>query len=427
MYRVIFGTLMLVSLFFSFQLSGQGPGERNLDERKEAFIKMHGDLPITGFTITGLERTRESLIRSFLNARAGDRLSTFDSLGFEQKIYELGIIRNVSIEYESVGDGAEVFIDLDEKWTLIGFPFFMSTDDGYTFGLFAIESNLFGLNKQLVVGGFYGSSGWNVLTMYTEPGTGDYDFIYKASLFVGDNEVENHDIYGGKYQAYKAFTQSYGFSPGYHLGPFKAYLDLDYRRYSVDSDYDKGRAAPLSDQFPAAGVTLEYKDQQYVDFRMKGTTVSGEYSHIYSVSDGSHWDTGAVAFNYTFIPVWRCFVTANMSGGYGNVPDLLKTRVAGKSSFQSLRSGNIGTSEYGGTSLTGEVPLYSNNTLVCSLTTFGEGGILSLEEDWDTSYLGAGGGLKLYLKGVAIPAIGLVGAYNFEAEEYVYTFSIGMK
>jgi hypothetical protein len=396
-----------------------------LIDGKERFIEDNGDLPISAIRFEGLKRTRSIVVESTLINAPGDMLSDFNPVKQAQRLYGLGIIKSVSIDYQKIGDSVEVIIGLQEKWTLIAFPIYRSTEDGYMVGLFAMESNLLGYSKKLIVGGFFGSSGWNLMSIYIDPGIGRETFVFKMTGFVGIRDIEDKTLSDESLREYRTFNQRFSVSPGYKVDKLSFYTRLGYERFAVQ-DTEASGDVPGGNTFAVTGVSFEYNDLSYTGLKDTGLKSVGEYNYHYSLKGEGSGSLYEMTFDASSVPFWKVVAGVNISGAYGTVDELVKPRPAGKPSFQTLPYNYIASDKFSAGSAYVEFPYYSNRLIALSFITFAEGGVLSIKHDFDRFYTGIGGGTRFYLKGVAFPAMGIVGGYNFESKELVYTFSVGM-
>ncbi|MEO1174524.1 MAG: POTRA domain-containing protein, partial [Myxococcota bacterium] len=112
--------------------------------------------------LIGNARTADAVIERELGFGPGDEVNGEALASGQERVMNLQLFSRVRVG-RSTADGRNVVeVDVEERWTLIPIPLAIATGDGYRVGGFFFESNLFGRNKNLAVGGFYSPQGSSV-------------------------------------------------------------------------------------------------------------------------------------------------------------------------------------------------------------------------------------------------------------------------
>jgi len=112
-------------------------------------------------------------------------------------------------------------------------------------------------------------------------------------------------------------------------------------------------------------------------------------------------------------------------GGAGEMPPVFETRIGGMMGFKTLPSNEISADFYISGTLTYEYPMYSHSFFtVTAAATWEQGAYKKDEKSMQNAY-GPGAGIRVYLKKIAIPAVGLDFVYNIDARELLFAASIG--
>ena len=226
------------------------PGTENgyTKQDRNSIIREFGDPVITAIRITGLRRTRTSVVRNFLDVSPGMRLSAFKPRRFTQELHHTKLFKTITLRYIRRGDGVEIEVSLVEKWTLIPIPMIVRTKSTETYGLFLYEANLLGYNKKLFLGGVYTNFGWTLNCGYIDPGIGGSGFVMRLFAKTGDMVFENVTVDTDLYQRYNARFSDVRFGFGYEFFRRLAVTaETRFRDFSVNQD--------ASDTGPPSGIS----------------------------------------------------------------------------------------------------------------------------------------------------------------------------
>ena len=112
-------------------------------------------------------------------------------------------------------------------------------------------------------------------------------------------------------------------------------------------------------------------------------------------------------------------------GGAGEMPPAFETRIGGMAGYKTLPSNEISADYYISGTLTWECPFYHSSFLTVTAAASWEQGAFKKDDHGMQNAFGPGAGFRVYLKKIAIPAVGLDLVYNIEARELLFAGSVG--
>jgi len=399
----------------------------DINEQKNRFIHSHGNLIVKDIQIKGLEKTKPSVILSKCRVKPGEHLSEFKAEHLVQKLRKTNIFRDVDVYYVPEGDDVIINIDVKEKWSLIPMPVIKTSGDTRSFGAFVLDSNFLGYNKKLYTGGTWSNMGFNAQIGYIDPGILQSNFTM-AVVFSGGQEIYENgsgdkDIYQ-EYQAQKWLCFS---SLGYKFtDSITVSLTGLFRDVSIVNDYDKSFNKPESGQSYSQGIKIFINNLYYSGFFNYGFTGSLEYSRGIPLSEDTlGYNYSKMGLNYSMKVFNTHLLKIMCSGGASNTPDIFEERIGGITGFKTLPAEKIAADYYYSSTVLYEIPLYRFSYLNLTVASFFEQGGFKDDDNEMEYFYGPGGGLRFYLKRIALPALGFDVAYNINTGEVLYSAAIG--
>lgn len=372
---------------------------------------------ITEISLEGLRRTREEVVYDLLEVEVGDPVTADLFLTIEETLIGSDLFAAVQVSGRAVtDDSVEVVIMLDEKWTLIPIPFFSTNGSTYQGGLILIETNLLGRNKQLISAGFFGNDGVRGFVAYADPSIFGSSWSASLSAGTGRNDTERLLPDETLLRSFEYDQQRLGVNLGYNITRrAKIGARLGYERWEIIS------GESLEDvQFLEPSLSVEYDGTRPLDVLRVGpqARVSGR-----TVTHHSGWEVAArgewafpVATTHRFRLVG--------SGAIGEMPTVAERVISGDG-YRTLPFQAVSADTWGSTSAIYDLPLMSADWGALVLSHFWEFGGYTNEEVDPRLFYGPGGGFRVYIRQVAIPALGLDVAYNIPDDGLVFSFSLG--
>jgi hypothetical protein len=395
---------------------------------EDDFLERAGDLPIGAIEISGLERTRVSVIRDAMGVSEGELLSRFNADAFVQNIYRTGIFKKIEIGYRRSGDSVDILVKLDEKWTIIPIPFMKASNNGYGGGLFLSDANFMGYNKKLMTGFMYANTGWLGFMFFSSPSVSSSGIIYGLNAMGGNNESRNTDIRENVFQRYKAKSYMTGADIGYSFSPkFSVQLTGGSRGFIISDDYPESFNRPDTAIYSREGVKMAVNNTRLSAIRSVGFIMNSEFNVYHNHTRGGNDGTFKTMINYSMMAFGSDVISAYTSFGAARADNLLLDRIGGKPCFKSLPSEYIISNRYAGAGVSYEMLLKDTQSVGLYLLAQAEAGTFHRMESRGgyESFVGYGGGLKLYLKGVAFPAVSGEVMRNQRTGDYQFLAAMG--
>lgn len=380
---------------------------------------------VQGIAVEGNSRTSRDVILRALDVRPGDTLDDDALPALRQRVFNLRLFRDVEIAKRPADAGVVLAVSVEERWTLVPIPFVGASEGSVRAGLALLESNLLGRHKQLVLLGAHASSGSTVRVMYRDPAVLGTRGVLAVDLVAEDLEREQADGFDVTY-AWRDRRLEASVRPGVRLtrrlalraGPFVLLREsraADGYATPPEAGRDLGVAADLelSGQdhrgwFDAGPLLRAYLRRSLPalgsDRRFTQASAQGAWS-VAALAD--HAASGALAgFVADGDPVLDAFALGGRPGSRG-------LREAGLWAERAITA----TLDY-------QVPLWRPGWGTVTALGFVDGGLATWRAD-ETRWVAPGAGFRVYLRNVALPAIGLDLAWSTAGRSVAPSFFLG--
>ncbi len=124
---------------------------------------------IVDVRVLGAIRTDESTVRSIAGVRIGDTLENETLALVRERLNTTGLFADVNVWWESQGEGVRVNIAVKDKFPWAPVPTGSWSANNRSIGLLFVHGNLFGWGKQLAVGGRWAQLDSGALLAYRDP------------------------------------------------------------------------------------------------------------------------------------------------------------------------------------------------------------------------------------------------------------------
>ena len=384
---------------------------------------------ITKIEVTGLKRSRDALIEHICGVQPGDSLSEFNPAACKNRMMKTGLFSKVTITTAVIENHATIKIHAEEKWTLIPMPFASSNSNNSMAGFYLMDMNMLGLNKKLFVGGMYSTYGWKTNLGIIAPHLLSSNFTGGISSEVSDYRYENADVQGDIYETYDAMLQRVHYSMGYRfIDVFTVSYAGQYHNADVYNRENAGKNDIRDARSLGQGVTLRVDTMRHTGTFLHGFYMKTDYLHGFPVgSTGKEYDSVESRMVYSFGGFSDHLVKLYVHAGAGNLPDVFEERISGKPGFRALPPEQVPADTYAGGFMAYEVPLLYLSWGTVTVQGYWENGMFSRTESDTTWFYGPGGGFRLYLKKIAIPAVGIDVTANLEEGTLEASAAIGFQ
>jgi Surface antigen variable number repeat len=385
-----------------------------------------GEEPEVGeLRVEGNERTRAPVILGAAGIKSGDRFGPQTAAEVKQRVLNLRLFRAVVVVPEPRGSAVDLSIHVVERRTLLPVPFVGASSRGVRGGLYLLESNLFGWNKLLALGGTYSAEGLSGFALYRDPGVGGSRALLRGSLRYGDLLREQFDGEERVY-AYRDERFEGSLAGGYQVLPWLAtYLGW----YGALAG-----AGPEGDEMPPPGAgplhgwtgDVEVRAQDFHLYFNEGLLARLSYRHALAAlgADRDVLELGGFAqLAWRLAGDQSTSVTAQgaLSEGDAVLDVLLLGGVPGTRGFERL---GLWAERAATVTIEHQMPLLRFDWGIWTVNGFAEAGAAGWRGGRE-SFVTPGAGFRLYLLGVAFPAVGVDVAWSIEDQRPLGMASVG--
>lgn len=368
---------------------------------------------ISEIKVKGLKRTRYQTVLNILEVKKGDVVEVSSLEDLEQKLLKAKIFqKEISVKLTPISEFyADLNIEVEDKWTLIPLPFFSYSQDSISYGGIFIESNLLGMKHSLISGVFYNDENLTSFGVWRLPKKNDNTLSFTLSLnqgeknqadFFGDSvNVIDNNTYGGGVNFSRDLTDE--LSGRITLKMISQNGDTVFKNnYRVIFDN-----TTIEDYF-TTGVksTLGYDSDLIIE------------NNKYYKSLNLEMDAGTTVYNNLINITLKSTYSLDKDNYYSLFGKTKGSLIIPKNEI------HINSAIYGQF-------IYEHNIVdfdwgYLTIPVFYEAGVIESHGDKKIyGYHGPGGGLNLYMKKAAVPAMGIFYIYDIENERFNFSFSIG--
>jgi len=396
--------------------------------QRDAFIESYGDLPVRRIVISGLKKTDPSVVLAETGLKTGDTLSSFAPHGFINRIKKKNLFSEIDITYKKEDSGVVIEIHLEEKWTLIPLPMFAGNRHGTVYGLYLMESNFLGYGKFLFAGGTISSDNGTAMLGYIDPSISGTRF--RGNLFFTyRNEIYQHgDMDYNKLMEYRADKRTARLDLGYTFtDSFRWFASGGYEEGVVDHDYSEALNPPTDQKAWTTGAVARYEKLVHYEYLYYGPKLEVyAFRHIPVSDEYEAYTTSGYKLNYSFRTFGYDRIAFSSNGSAGDRPSIFKEMIGGKPGGRTLPADIIAADNYINYTLTYEHPFLRYRWGAVTLLAFWEHGGFETDNSGMEQYYGPGAGFIVYLKRLALPAMGFNIANNLKTGTTEFSVNIGM-
>ncbi len=225
--------------------------------------------------IRGNVRTQPQIILREMALRPGAVLSETELVRDKERVYNLQLFNRVDVGAHALGDSADVYVTVDERWYIFPYPiidFVHHDPKKLVYGLGVTHQNLAGLNQRLFVEGVLGYDRM-AKTIYRNPrflGSPDLSFQGQLAYF------DQHPLSRDSSVEYQQRTALFGLSVGKRFGFYRTVTaGIGVEMWDVPSDVVKRTASATGrDRFLSAYVQYVYDLRNVQEYTTDGAFIS---------------------------------------------------------------------------------------------------------------------------------------------------------
>ena len=372
--------------------------------------------------IAGNRRTERGVIVDAARIPAG-QLDEDALADVRQRVLNLRLFESVEVTMT----GTIVTIRVKEKWTLIPIPFVSSSSRGMQGGLFILESNLFGRNKLLAVGGMYGSVAAQALAIYRDPSVAGTRVVIRANAQytkatrerrVDDEVVDRYDDARSEAALLVGYriTDRLTLAGGWFFSRVAPDADPMYPKMALANSLEHGFAAFF--EYRGADTKLYYDE---------GLTTTVELKQA-GDSLGSDHDLLDVVARAKYTRGWFGSQATTLSAQVDVVdgdPILDAHLLGGRTGTRGFDQQTLWVDRAATLTLDHQVPFLRRKWGIWTATGFVDVGASRFAGE-TTKFATPGVGLRLYLPRVSFPALGVDVSYSTATERAYISAAIGL-
>lgn len=395
--------------------------------QRDSFISTYGDLEIGEFRVSGNSKTKPWTILSEIHTPAGSRLSFFDCYHTVNSLKKKNLFSSIEVRYTAVNGAVVVEIHIVEKWSIIPIPLFTSNGNKLSAGLYILESNFMGYGTTIFTGGSFSTAGNSAIFGFVDPAIFGSDarlnlfFSYKKLIYeTGDMEKKLFNEYRSE-AGLARIDAGWTFRQGLSL-----YLSGGYRESIIDSSYNDSYNAPDTAKLCPLGILFNIDRLYHYEYLYYGFKLDSGVYHGFNMYDEGNYNYCQYMAQYSIKLFSYHRLTLHSSGAYGSRPEIMGERISGKTGSMTLPADIISSDRWINGAATYEYPLLRFSWGALTVLAFWEEGVFGSGEINPTHYYGPGCGTLLYLKKIALPAMGFNLGHNMKTGNTEFSFYIGM-
>ena len=376
----------------------------------------------------GLKNTNRKWLLGYIRgeAAAGMDESRLHLSVLKQRLLELELFERVTVSLEK--RTGVVHVSVEEKASFLPVPIIAVSEGSTLFGFYLGEMNFLGMGKMLYLGGRYASYGTELQLGLIDPAFLSRHCTLSLTMEGGGVFYTQRDSRRNVYSKYLVDKVEILLSFGYRI---TKELQLKYAASWMDRSV-RLDAGNFNEADPAGvmyqGFGLEFNGITFSDYRKLGLEVqlTMQKGFVLKGSGTGHY-SHRLSSSFTFLPWGDHQLQLGFEGGYGNRPEIIAQRIGGARGFRTLPMEEVTADDFYSFIVQYEFPVLSFYWGVFTLLGFGETGQLRHRGGGWSDFYGFGGGFRMYLRKVAIPAMGLDVAWNPLSKSSEFSFSVGMK
>ena len=434
---------------------------------------------VTDVRVLDNQRTEESTVRSIAGVTIGDTLEADTLDVVRERLNTTGLFADLNVWWEPNAAGVRINISVKDKFPWAPLPTASWSANNKAIGGIFVHGNLFGRGKQLVLGARLATIDSGATVAYRDPSAFGTWVYWQLQGLVQRQVIPEYDSYSGGGTLAKPLEIretrlfSYGFEPAVGIAWFRrvktqvAWHFEKFGYFSGGSDDPMTGLSLVESTQPGtigvgrAGLSFDFRAREFAV--LTGQALSGALDYAGSAfgSDFTYWRAGASweqgikffrAHNFIYslgaiaghnLPFW----SENTAGG-PNLRGFLNqqfrgdTQLWGKAEyhFPLFSIGSLDFRALGFYDVSAiwfrEVPTMPtltdpnnpNLTYTQRATPDGRTFPTSLQSGFSfgqSVHQDVGGGLRFFLRSVAVPLIGFDAGYGIQANNWQFILVIG--
>ncbi len=368
--------------------------------------------------VEGNQRTRQSYIEHLIK-----KCQIRQKSDLEQCLLNSRIFSQVKVKKS----GADLLVNVQERWTLIPIPNIKSGSDGSSAGLFLMEGNFLGMGKMAIVGGSIGSGMSSYFAMYADRELFYSDWILRVLMAQMGQELDAYDGERVTYSYNESSASTWQLALGREIAN---HLTAVWQFMYLKSSFENlaGYAAPKDNNVFLSGPELTYRNSDYRFYFNQGVNLKLEWMKQLDRTDGQQKGS-KLSYQMGYQKnIWaQHALQLRLDGTWyfdESIGDIEKQ--GGRKSGRGIQENGLWARRLHLLSCDYQIPIASESYGTWTVAPFVEYGLYQAYYNPHNNYLSYGAGAYLYLKEVAMPGMGLLVGRNERFLGDFVSFRIGM-
>ncbi len=355
----------------------------------------------------------------------------------KQRLLNLRLFEIVEVTGRDLATAPTITIRVKERWTLFPIPFISTSSRGVQGGVFLLETNLFGRNKTVVVGGSYASWGAAAFTLYRDPSVLGSRFTLRANAIYAVNDRERR-VAGDVVASYRDRRLDLMLLPGVQLTRRLNLSAGGCANRSRGERHDGAAAAALPPMALAGGwqhgpaAAAEYRGSDFRTYYEDGLLVTAAYRQARQAL-GAERDvldlSGRVQYTRELVPghASSAVMQADLIDGGSAALDV--RLLGGRVGSRGFEKDSLWIDRAATLTFEHQVPFFVRGWGIWTALAFVDLGGTSLTGPSGRQtdlFINPGAGLRLYLPRTSFPAVGLDVSYSTDSGEVFTSVAVGV-
>jgi outer membrane protein assembly factor BamA len=386
-----------------------------------------GEDTLRAIEVQGNTRTDREVVIHALGVQPGDRIDDELLPALRQRVLNLRLFQEVEVTKRSSEDGLVLSVGVKERWTLIPIPIVGASAGAAQVGLAVIETNLLGRRKLLAVSGVYSSRGQSGYVYYRDPSLLRSRAIL-AIEGVAENKVREKADGFDVVLAWRDRRVDASLRPGVQLTPRLSVRAGPFAVFRESLAEDGYPAPPPAGTDFGVAADLEYEGQDYRDWFNAGPLVQARVRRSLPALGSDRGFTQSSAQVVWSLPVTRRHAAAAAVAGFlaGGDPVLDAFTLGGRPGSRGVLAEGLWAERAVTATVDYQVPVWRPGWGTLAAIGFVDAGVATWAGE-RTRWVAPGGGVRLYVRNVALPALGFDLAWSTAGDALAPSFFLGFR
>ncbi len=407
--------------------------------------------PIVGFHVKGHSKVTDETLAYLAHVRLGDLVSPTDIPTLQIALISSELFESAVVTLEVAADGVIVVATVEDKLSWIAAPTVFLLPNNRAFGVGYAQNDLGGRDQKLLLYGQLGTQQSILLATFLDPAVHGSRVTYRLDLYLERKQIDEYANPAGQPRNFdiSRSTRETFLDAG-------ALIGWNFRWWAVADIRLRGAYVYFRDPHDASGAAVTVPEKDGWDFTMQTRLTLDHRVHNFGITSGAYLQTeleqsvpGLDSYGYSYALVrayysWALFceheleVRGVASAGY-HLPIHEESALGGVADLRGYPTdqfrGDVNTllrAEY-------SVPIVKLSIFSFRALGFFDTGYSGFhfrrpsDRDYLPSQLGAGVvrddvgiGLRVYIKAVVLPLLGLDLGYGIEGHSPEIYFELGL-